>query len=64
MQSSKPHPRVLAFILLTSIFFLTAPSFSFAARKDKQKDYIMTEVELQSELMSYADRFASIITDR
>ena len=28
----------------------------------KKKDYVMTEVELQSELMSYADRFASIMT--
>ena len=64
MQSSKPHPRVLTFILLISIFLLTAHSFSFTARKNKQKDYIMTEVKLQSELMSYADRFASIITDR
>jgi hypothetical protein len=38
-----------------------APTSSFAAKKDKKKIYVMTEVELQSELMSYADRFASII---
>jgi hypothetical protein len=44
------------------MFFLIAQTFSFAAKKDKKKDYVMTEVELQSELMSYADRFASIIT--
>jgi hypothetical protein len=43
------------------MFFLTAQTFSLAAKKDKQKDYVMTEVELQSELMSYADRFASIL---
>jgi hypothetical protein len=43
------------------MFFLIAQTFSFAA-KDKKKGYVMTEVELQSELMSYADRFASIIT--
>jgi hypothetical protein len=44
------------------IFFLIAQTFSFAAKKDKKKNYVMTEVELQSELMSYADRFVSIIT--
>jgi hypothetical protein len=43
------------------MFFFIAQTFSFAA-KDKKKKYVMTEVELQSELMSYADRFASIIT--
>jgi hypothetical protein len=42
--------------------FLIAQTFSFAAKKNKKKDYVMTEVELQSELMSYADRFVSIIT--
>jgi hypothetical protein len=43
------------------MFFLTAQTDSLAAKKGKQKDYVMTEVELQSELMSYADRFASIL---
>ena len=61
MKSNHPFPRVLSVILLTVIFSLTAQTFSFAA-KDKKKGYVMTEVELQSELMSYADRFASIIT--
>jgi hypothetical protein len=41
--------------------FLIAQTFSFAAKKEKNKKYVMTEVELQSELMSYADRFASIL---
>ena len=53
--------RLLTVFLLTLMCFLIAQSFSFAA-KDKKKGYVMTEVELQSELMSYADRFASIIT--
>jgi len=44
------------------MFFLISQTFGFAAKKDKKKSYVMTEVELQSELMSYADRFASIIT--
>jgi hypothetical protein len=58
-----PHHRLLIVFLLTLMFLLTAQTFGFAAKKkDKQKGFVMTEVELQSELMSYADRFASIIT--
>ena len=56
-----PH-RHLTVFFLTLMFFFIAQTFSFAAQKDKKKGYVMTEVELQSELMSYADRFASIIT--
>ena len=51
---------MLAFISV--IFLLASQPFSFAAKKDKKKRYVMTEVELQSELMSYADRFVSIIS--
>ena len=61
MLSHIPSQRILAPILLTVMFFLTAQTYSFAAKKDKQKEYVMTEIELQSELMSYADRFASIM---
>ena len=57
----KSH-RVLMPIFLVMIFFLVAPSACIAAKKDKKQDYVMTEIELQSELMSYADRFASIIS--
>ena len=56
-----PH-RILTCFFLTLMCFLIAQTFGFAAKKDKKKGYVMTEVELQSELMSYADRFASIIT--
>ncbi|MBT8363722.1 MAG: hypothetical protein KJP23_03390, partial [Deltaproteobacteria bacterium] len=62
MKFNHPFPHDLTVILLTLMFFLTAHTLSFAAKKDKKKGYVMTEVELQSELMSYADRFASIIT--
>jgi len=55
-----PH-RILTVFFLSLMFFFIAQTFSFAA-KDKKKGSVMTEVELQSELMSYADRFASIIT--
>jgi hypothetical protein len=53
--------RLLMIFFLTLMCFLIVQTFSFAA-KDKKKGYVMTEVELQSKLMSYADRFASIIT--
>ena len=62
MIFNRTPQRVLAVFFLILLFFLIAQTFSFAAKKDKKKDYVMTEVELQSELMSYADRFASIIT--
>ena len=49
------------------IYFLVGAVFpmmvsaGWAAQKDKKPEYVMTEIELQSELMSYADRFASIL---
>ena len=61
MLSHIPSQRVLAAIFLSVMLFLTTQTTSFAAKKDNQKDYVMTEIELQSELMSYADRFASIL---
>ncbi len=62
MIFNHPFHRILTVLFLTVIFFLTTQTFSFAAKKNKKIDYVMTEVELQSELMSYADRFVSIIT--
>jgi hypothetical protein len=54
--------RYLITIFLTLLVSLAIQSLSYAAKKGKKKGIVMTEVELQSELMSYADRFASIIT--
>ena len=62
MKFKRTLHRILTLFFLTLMFFFIAQTFSFAAKKDKKKGYVMTEVELQSELMSYADRFASIIT--
>ena len=59
MTISNTRNRIFIAIISALVILLTVPAFSFAAKK---KDYVMTEVELQSELMSYADRFASIIT--
>ncbi len=62
MKFNRLRHRLLIVIVLTFLFFLMAQSFGFAQKKGKKKGFVMTEVELQSELMSYADRFASIIT--
>ncbi len=62
MTTINTRNRIFIAIISALLILLTVPAFSFAAKKDKKKGYVMTEVELQSELMSYADRFASIIT--
>jgi hypothetical protein len=59
MTISNTRNRIFIAIISVLVILLMVPAFSFAAKK---KDYVMTEVELQSELMSYADRFASIMT--
>ena len=61
MIFNAPSHRLLTVLFLSVIFFFTTQTFNLAAKKDKKKGYVMTEVELQSELMSYADRFASIL---
>jgi hypothetical protein len=59
--SYAPSNRILAVMLLSAMCLLIIPTPGSAAKKEKKKDYVMTEIELQSELMSYADRFASIM---
>lgn len=53
--------RQFLLIFLACAVLLMIHMLGFAAKKgkDKKKNYVMTEIELQSELMSYADRFAS-----
>lgn len=63
MKTNQLPLRFLAVIISTFVFFWISQSLSYAASKKKKKKYVMTEVELQSELMSYADRFASIISN-
>jgi len=53
--------RVLTILFLTLFFSGIAQTSGFA-KKGKKSDYVMTEAELQSDLMNYADRFGSIIT--
>ncbi len=62
MVLSLTSQRVVRVSVLALTFFLIFQVSGLAAKRDKQKEYVMTEIELQSELMSYADRFASIIT--
>ena len=52
------YQRALITAITAFMCLLLVQKFGFAAKKR----YVMTEVELQPELMSYADRFASIIT--
>ena len=50
---------ILCFVLLVSIIFSTTSESLYAAKSKKEKRddaYVMTSLELQSELMSYADR--------
>ena len=61
MMFYTPSIRILTVMLISVICFLLTQPFSFAAKKNKKTEYVMTEIELQSELMSYADRFVSII---
>jgi hypothetical protein len=57
------HRFFLSIFVLTAVI-LTADRFSFGAWYSKTKkkgSYVMTQVELQSELMSFADRYATYI---
>jgi hypothetical protein len=40
---------------------LLAAGVGHAAKKQKQDEYVVTEAELQLELMSYADRYAAVV---
>ncbi|MBW2492151.1 MAG: hypothetical protein JRE65_13500 [Deltaproteobacteria bacterium] len=65
MITHNQRHRIFFTIFLFQWIFLMSCTFGFAAKKkdaDKNTDYVMTEVALQSELMSYADRFASVMT--
>ena len=58
------RPRsIWTIFFVAAILYLASHTLSFAAQKSKQNGYVMTEIELQSELMSFADRFASIMIE-
>jgi len=64
MTGKRWRYRIFPSILLMVVVFLITNTLSFAKKsRGRAKDsYVMTEAELQSELMSFADRFVSIIT--
>lgn len=64
MKTHHQRHRIFVTILIFQVVVLMACAFGFAGKKgaDKNTDYVITEVTLQSELMSYADRFVSVMT--
>ena len=63
MSSHHPSKFVLSVLLPSLVFLFIAQTVCLATPKEK-KAYAMTEVEFQSELMNFSDRFASLITGR
>jgi hypothetical protein len=64
MKINQSTHRVFISIFVLTAVILTADRFSFGAWYSKTKkkgSYVMTQVELQSELMSFADRYATYI---
>ncbi len=57
----KYHNFICIFFICSFLLFMQTLGFAAKKDKDKQKSIVMTEIELQSQLMSYADRFASIL---
>ena len=64
MKINQSAHRVFLSIFVLTAVILTTDRFSFGAWYSKTKkkgSYVMTQVELQSELMGFADRYASFI---
>jgi len=62
MFTSRKLRYLIGVGLLASFSLLLINEAGYAAKKDKNKEsYVMTEAELQSQVMSFADRFAAII---
>ena len=54
----------ISVFLISMVFFLIAESSYAAQKKDtdnKGETYVMTEIQLQSWLMSFSDRFATVL---
>ena len=65
MKIQHKYLTLFSLVLSFSAVLTTTVSYSAAKNKniEKKNDYVMTEIELQSKLMSYADRFASIMAN-
>ncbi len=62
--TKKLYRRLLSILLVFGIILLAADAGHSRKKKEKKKEesYVMTEAELQSQVMSFADRFTSIIS--
>jgi hypothetical protein len=60
MMSRKRFDRQLALTLALGATILMVAGAGHAAKKPKPDVYVLTEAELQLELMSYADRYAAV----
>ncbi len=57
--------REFACILLAVVIIVVAGGVVYGAKDDKdteKKQFVITEAQLQSHVMSFADRFASIMS--
>lgn len=62
MFISRKHLYLMSAGLIASFFLLLIAEAGYAAKKDKKKDsFVMTEAELQSRIMGFADRFTAIM---
>jgi hypothetical protein len=55
------HNRCRAIGFAVAVALLLSPAAVAGKKKDVKGEYAVTEAELQAELMSYADRYASIV---
>ena len=64
MSKSKKFYCLFVLFFFTGVVFVFVSDVCYAAKKKPKKEenaYVMTAIELQSELMSYADRFGMIM---
>jgi hypothetical protein len=59
MMAHQRTNRTLCFALGVAV--VLASTVGYAAKKPKPVEYVVTEAELQLELMSYADRYAAVV---
>jgi hypothetical protein len=60
MMARKRINRSLSLGLALGAAILMVSGLGHAGKKQKQEEYVVTEAELQLELMSYADRYAAV----
>ena len=61
MMARKRINRSLSLGLALGAAILMVSGLGHAGKKQKPDEYVVTEAELQLELMSYADRYAAVV---